>query len=165
MICRPTFAVAAVAFIAFSFGCESDARHSPSAPSTTAATTGQPTLETFSGTWTSALATGSATPALPNGCSQFDYTVTPVAGTQSASVDFAATCASISVLGKGTATLSGSMLAWGAEGTITLGTAPVCPFKFSDSTATPEGDGIRIAYSGTVCGVAVSGSELLRKRT
>jgi hypothetical protein len=162
---RLTSAIAAAILVAVSIGCRaSDAERSPAAPSTASAASQPTTLGTFGGTWTSGAATGSSTPGLPNGCTQFDYKITPAPDGQSAAVDFAATCASISVRGKGTATLAGSTLTWGAEGTVGLGAAPVCPFSFFNSTATREGDGIRITYSGTVCGVPVSGSELLRRK-
>lgn len=154
---------AAAALAVMAVACASDSKPAPAAPSATS-TAQAATLSTFSGTWTSASGAGQSGVPLPNGCSQLEYKVTPAQDARSATVEFAATCAVVSVQGKGGATLVGSTLNWNAEGTVALGGAAACPFKFTNCTATPEGDGIRVIYSGTVCGVSVSGSELLRKR-
>jgi hypothetical protein len=157
-------AVCAVALVAAA--CASDSKSSPASPTPTSVpATQDTTLSTFSGTWTSVTGTsGQSGTQVPNGCSQFEYKVTPAPDNKSATVDFAAACSSISVQGKGAATLAGSILTWSADGTVSYGSAPACAFSFPSSTATPEGDGIRIVYAGTICGVPVSGSELLHRR-
>ena len=129
-------------------------KDSPTAPS--AATT---TLEPFVGSFTS---TSTAVPSATS-CANLRYVVTPTS-TTAATVTFSATCANgIEVTGNGTGTLSGSTLGWNAQGTVTQGTL-TCPFSFANGTATPEGTGgLRVNYSGTVCGIAVSGTEVVRK--
>jgi len=56
------------------------------------------------------------------------------------------------VNGSGTGTVSGSTLGWNAQGTVTQGSL-TCPFTFTNGKATQEATGgVRIVYSGTVCG-------------
>jgi hypothetical protein len=69
------------------------------------------------------------------------------------------------VNGTGAGTLGGTTLNWNAQGTITQGSL-TCPFVFpsGSNTAVPEGtNSLKINYSGTVCGIPVSGSEVVRK--
>jgi len=115
-------------------------------------------LEAFAGTWTS---TSAATPA--TGCGNLKYTVTPL-NTSSANVTFAGTCAgNIQVTGTGTGKVNGSTLEWSAQGLVGQGGIN-CPFTFPDGKATEEaGGGLKVVYSGTVCGIPVSGSEIVRK--
>jgi len=137
-------------------GCDllNKLKDSPTSPS--AATT---SLDPFVGSFASASA---ATPG-PTSCANVRYVVTPTS-TTAATVTFSATCASsIEVAGNGTGTLSGSTLGWNAQGAVTQGTL-TCPFSFANGTATAEGTGgLRVNYSGTVCGIAVNGSEVVRK--
>ena len=54
-------------------------------------------------------------------------------------------------------------LGWNAQGTVTQGSL-TCPFTFTNGKATQEATGgVRIVYSGTVCGIPVSGDEVLKK--
>ena len=126
---------------------------SPTSPSTSTAAIGD-----FAGTWVTASSSFPAT-----SCGGVKYTVTPVT-TSSANVTFNATCGgNIQVNGAGTGSLSGSALAWSAQGTVTQGTL-TCPFTFANGKATQETTGgVRIVYSGTVCGIPVSGDEVLKK--
>ena len=55
------------------------------------------------------------------------------------------------------------MLNWTAEGTATR-SGLTCPFNLTQGTAAPEGSGVRVTFAGTVCGLPVSGSELLQKK-
>lgn len=137
-------------------GCEllDKLKDSPTSPSS--ATT---SLDAFVGSFSS---TSTASPG-PASCANIRYVVTPTS-TTAATVTFSATCAnSIEVTGSGTGAVSGSALGWNAQGTVTQGTV-TCPFSFTNGTATPEGTGgLRVNYSGTVCGILVSGSEVVRK--
>ena len=146
-----------VALVALGATCGCDLlnkKDSPTAPST--ATT---SLDHFVGTFAST----SATAVGPTSCGNLQYVVVPTSPT-AATVTFTATCAAtIQVSGNGTGALSGSTLGWSAQGTVTQG-AITCPFSFANGTATAEGTtGLRVSYSGTVCGIAVSGTELLNK--
>jgi hypothetical protein len=126
----------------------------PTSPSTPTASMSQ-----FAGTWQSVSA---STP--PTGCGNLSYTVTPVSST-TANVSFTATCAAnITVTGSGSGTLSGSEIDWSATGLVGQGGVN-CPFSFSNSKAVLGSDGstIAITYSGTVCGIPVSGTENVKK--
>jgi len=115
-------------------------------------------MDAFAGVWTSATA---STP--PTGCGNVKYTVTPVSAS-AANVTFAATCGGgINVNGTGTGTLSGSALNWTAQGLVSQGGVN-CPFTFTNGKATSDSAAqIVVTYSGTVCGIPVSGTETVKK--
>ena len=114
-------------------------------------------LNVFAGTWSSATASTPAT-----GCGSVKYTVTPL-NTTSANVSFTATCAAnIQVAGSGTGQLNGSSLDWNAQGLVSQGGVN-CPFTFTNGKAVEDPGGIKITYSGTVCGIPVSGTEIVKK--
>jgi hypothetical protein len=124
----------------------------------TSPTTPDTTVEAFAGTW------ASVTPSTPpTGCGNLKYTVTPTT-TTSANVSFTATCASnITVTGSGAGTLSGSSINWSASGLVGQGGVN-CPFTFTNSKATLDATGqIVVDYTGTVCGIPVSGTETAKK--
>jgi hypothetical protein len=125
---------------------------SPTAPGGTSVS-----LDAFAGTWTSATASSPAT-----GCGNVTYTVTPLS-TTAANVTFAGTCAgSIAVTGTGTGKVNGSTLEWTAQGLVAQGGVN-CPFTFTNGKATEDAGGIKVVYSGTVCGIPVSGTETVKK--
>ena len=125
----------------------------PTEPSSSTASVGD-----FAGTW---VTSSSALPAAS--CGGVKYTVTP-STSSSANVTFNATCAgNIEVNGNGTGTVSGSALNWTAQGTVTQGSLS-CPFNFTNGKATQETTGgVRIVYSGTVCGIPITGDDVLKK--
>jgi hypothetical protein len=125
----------------------------PASPSPTAVS-----LDVFAGTWGSTSATTPAT-----GCGNVQYTVTPTS-TTAANVAFSATCAgTIQVAGNGTGKVNGSTLEWTAQGVVGQG-GTNCPFTFPNGKAAEEaGGGIRVSYAGTVCGIPVTGSEVVKK--
>ncbi|MBI1872506.1 MAG: hypothetical protein HYS05_01295 [Acidobacteria bacterium] len=133
--------------------------NSPTSPTSGSGSGSTPRLDSFVGSWASA----TITPPSATSCGNLTYIVTAVSPT-TANVSFTATCAgNLQVSGTGTGTLNGSSLNWTAQGTVSQGGVS-CPFSFQNSTATPEGTAIRVNYNGTVCGVSVSGSELLNKK-
>lgn len=135
-------------------GCDLFKKDSDTTPTTP---TPNVSLDVFTGSWASITASTPAT-----GCGNIKYTVTPVTST-TANVTFTGTCASnIQVTGTGAGTISGSALQWTAQGSVTQGTL-TCPFNFTNSQAVQDTAGIKVTYSGTVCGIAVSGSELVKK--
>lgn len=145
---------------AMTTGCDllskKDAASSPTAPTT--ATTPTVSVDAFAGTWTS------ITPATPpTGCGNLKYTVTPTSAT-AANVTFTATCAgNITVTGSGAGTLSGSVITWSANGLVGQGGVN-CPFTFANNKATLGANGqVVVNYTGTVCGIPVSGSETVKK--
>jgi len=137
-------------------GCEALNKLNEKNPTTPSPST--VSLEVFAGTWSSASATTPAT-----GCGNVKYTVTPLS-VSAANVTFAGTCAgTIPVTGTGTGKINGSTLEWSAQGLVGQGGVN-CPFTFTNGKATEEiGGGIKVVYSGTVCGIPVSGSEVVKK--
>jgi hypothetical protein len=131
---------------------DSETTTSPTSPS------GSTSMDAFAGTWSSSTA---STPA--SGCGNVKYTVTPTTAT-SAAVSFTATCASnITVNGSGAGTLSGSTIDWSASGLVAQGGVN-CPFTFTNSKAALGTDGqIAVNYNGNVCGIPVSGTEMVKK--
>jgi hypothetical protein len=128
-------------------------------PTNPAGPTGPATaMEAFAGTWSSITAANPAT-----GCGNLKYTVTPTT-TSSANVTFSATCAgNIAVTGSGAGTLAGDTISWTANGLVGQGGVN-CPFTFTNSRATLGADGqITVTYTGTVCGIPVSGTETVKK--
>jgi hypothetical protein len=128
---------------------------SPTTPTTPAPSAG---VEAFAGTW------ASITPSTPpTGCGNLKYTVTPTTAS-SANVTFAATCAgNINVTGSGAGTLTGSTINWSASGLVGQGGVN-CPFTFTNSKATMDASNqIVVNYTGTVCGIPVSGTETVKK--
>ena len=61
--------------------------------------------------------------------------------------------------GSGAGTVNGTTLDWNAQGTVAQGTLS-CPFTFANGQAAQNPAGVRIVYSGTVCGIPVSGDEV-----
>jgi hypothetical protein len=115
-------------------------------------------MDAFAGTWSSVTA---STP--PTGCGNLKYTVTPT-NASSANVSFTATCAgNINVTGSGSGTLTGSVINWSGSGLVAQGGVN-CPFTFTNSKATLDATGqIVVNYTGTVCGIPVSGTETVKK--
>ena len=134
-------------------GKDKDGTSNPTGPTGTTTP-----MDAFAGTWSSVAVTNPAT-----GCGNLKYTVTPTT-TSSANVTFSATCASnISVTGSGAGTLSGDTISWTANGLVSQGGVN-CPFTFTNSRATLGADGqITVHYTGTVCGIPVSGTETVKK--
>ncbi|SRR5216684_3858465 len=154
---------AAAAFVlacAMATGCDllskKDQAASPTSP--TSPTTPTTTVDAFAGTWASITA---STP--PTGCGNLKYTVTPTTAS-SANVTFAGTCAgNINVTGSGAGTLVGSTINWSANGLVGQGGVN-CPFTFTNSKATMDASNqVVVNYTGTVCGIPVSGTETVKK--
>lgn len=155
-----TLAAALALASALTAGCDllskdkkDDSSGTPTSPSTPTVS-----MDAFAGTWSSVTA---STP--PTGCGNVKYTVIPVS-TTSANVTFAATCGgNINVTGSGAGTLSGATLNWTATGLVGQGGVN-CPFTFNNGKATQDATGnIVVNYSGTVCGIPVSGTETVKK--
>ena len=129
-----------------------DTSSSPTSPTPTVS------MDVFAGTWSSVTA---STP--PTGCGNLKFTVIPLSDTN-ANVTFAATCGgNINVTGSGAGTLSGSTLNWSATGLVAQGGVN-CPFTLNNGKAAQDAGGnVVVNYSGTVCGIPVSGTETVRK--
>ena len=150
---------------ALTAGCDllsnknSSSSSTPTSPTTP--TTPTASITAFAGTWQS---TTAATTLPVTGCGNLTYTVTPT-GTASANVTFAATCAgNITVTGSGSGTLAGNIITWSASGLVGQGGVN-CPFTFNNNKATIDttANTVQIDYTGTVCGIPVSGTETVKK--
>lgn len=151
-------AAACILACALTAGCDLLSQNPTATPSPTSPTTPTTTVDAFAGTWSS------VTPSTPpTGCGNAKYTVTPTS-TTSANVVFAATCAgNINVTGSGAGTLTGSTINWSASGLVGQGGVN-CPFTFTNSKATMDPSGaVVVNYTGTVCGIPVSGTETVKK--
>jgi hypothetical protein len=156
---KSTFLPALMMAALVASGCDLLSKKDSSSSGTpTSPTTPTTSVDAFAGTWQSVTASTPAT-----GCGNLKYTVTPVSST-SANVTFTATCASnITVTGAGSGTLSGQTINWNASGLVGQGGVN-CPFTFTNSKATLGADNqIVINYSGTVCGIPVSGTETVKR--
>jgi hypothetical protein len=111
------------------------------------------------GTWASASA--SIVPS-PSSCTDFKWNATEMTGT-TAKGSFSATCAgNVQVAGTAQGTLSGTTVAWSADGDAT--TAGIaCKFTLT-GTAELGANSIRVPYSGDTCAGKVSGVEVLNKK-
>ena len=151
--CLLACVVSAGCDLPFLGGKDKDATTNPTGPSGPSTS-----LDAFAGTWSSISVSNPAT-----GCGNLKYTVTPTT-TSSATVTFTATCAgNIAVSGSGTGTLSGDTISWSASGLVSQGGVN-CPFTFTNGKATLGADGnVTVNYTGTVCGIPVSGTEVVKK--
>jgi hypothetical protein len=110
-------------------------------------------ISTFTGSWRSTTTTTSA-----GTCTAMTWSVTPASVT-AATITYTATCAGVPVAGTASGTLNGTTLNWTTSGT----TASACSYALS-GTAAPDGTtDLHVVFSGTVCGVPVSGSDTLHR--
>jgi hypothetical protein len=115
-------------------------------------------ISALSGSWSST----NLIPA-PSTCSDFKWNVTEQTGT-SASGSFSATCAGeLKLTGTASGTLSGSGIAWSAQGNATAPGLTSCAITLT-GTAELTTDSIRVPYAGDTCLGRVSGVENLQRR-
>jgi hypothetical protein len=111
------------------------------------------------GTWVSA---SSGIPSAST-CSDFKWNVTEQTAT-TAKGTFSATCAgALKVTGIAQGTLSGSVIAWTANGEATAAPLPACIVTLT-GTAEIGANSIRVPYAGDTCMGKVSGVEILNKK-
>jgi hypothetical protein len=149
------FAIAVAAAVAAS-GCIGFERKSTiTGPSSTG-------VAALMGTWASA--SNSVIPAAST-CVDFKWNATEQTAT-TAMGSFSATCAGgLKVAGTASGTLTGSTIAWGANGTAT-GTETggiACAITLTGTAELGE-NSIRVPYSGSTCLGPVSGVEILNRR-
>ena len=114
------------------------------------------------GSWASA--SSSVIPAAST-CVDFKWNATEQTAT-SAMGSFSATCAGgLKVAGTASGTLSGTTVAWGANGTATgADTGGIACAITLTGTAELGANSIRVPYSGSTCLGPVSGVEILNKK-
>lgn len=147
-------------------GCAASSTSTPTSPSATngTLTNGALTIGSLSaGTWGSLAADPlpSSINLNPGSCGNFKWSVTSLT-LVSAAGTFSADCGGgLSLAGNATASLDGTGAVWGASGNVTG--SMTCTFVVA-GTAALENGGVRVTYNATVCGTAITGSELLKKR-
>jgi hypothetical protein len=140
---RTVFAAVMMPFLLAA--CDRSSSDTPAMPT--------PTMNAFAGTWRS-----SAVTAVNGACTSMNWTITPT-GTASATIAYSATCSGVAVTGTGNGTLSGNTLNWTTSGTA----ANNCSFGLNGTAIPDSGADLRVTYSGTVCGLPVSGSDTLHR--
>lgn len=150
-------AAVALALACSAAGCDLFSKNDKDSGSPTSPSPPTVSLDVFAGSWASVTATTPAT-----GCGTVRYTVTPLSAT-AATVSFSATCAgTIQVSGTGSGQINGASLDWSAQGLVGQGGVN-CPFTFTNGKAVEDPGGIKVTYAGTVCGIPVSGTEVVKK--
>jgi hypothetical protein len=153
----------------------------PAQPSATpaAATPSTPTatVDSFVGVWGTDTTDGTPVePEMPDNtavtivsdgaCRLIEFKAEKQPDSRTASIVFAATCANARLRGRGLGQMSNGVLVWKAEGIIALPSGRTCQFKFVEGNrAAPAGEGLlKVTYNGTVCDVAVSGTQIVKRR-
>jgi len=139
----------------------------PTSPSSTSASTSTPAGTQVSsvlntGAWSSV--TQKATSSFnPGDCGNFQWQITTMT-TTSATGTFSAVCAGGLAL-KGTAEgkLEGISANITVNGTGSSPTIPSCTFSISAVAIPQTLDTVKLTYSGNVCGMTTSGTEILKK--
>jgi hypothetical protein len=128
-------------------------------PTSSSDTTASTSVRSYLGTW---IGPTVAAPAAST-CTNLQWKITSQTATQITG-DFTGTCAGGTVLaGTVVATIGdATTIPWAASGTATQG-ATVCGFTMSGTGAFQGTSNILVTYAGTVCGVAVNGSETIKR--
>ena len=116
-------------------------------------------LSSFGGTWTSGPDGGAAS---ANSCTGVQWRL-PMATGSTGTGTFSATCSGIPVSGTVTVAMSRASLAWRVAGRAVGRDGQPCPFSLSGTATMERAGGMRVDYTGTVCGTPVSGSDVWRK--
>ena len=154
-----TFAIVAVAVAATA--CISTQQTTPAAPtSTTSSSSTDVSKVLTTGTWASA---STAPTFSPSTCGNFQWTIASMTAT-SATGTFKAVCGGgLTLDGNGPATLNGA-----SATLLSTGTAPApglsCPFTLTATGVPTSTTAISLTYAGTVCGVPMSGTEIINRK-
>jgi hypothetical protein len=130
----------------------------PKSP-TSASDTSSTTTRSYIGNW---IGPTIATPGAQT-CGGLQWKITAQTGSQITG-DFTATCAGgINLAGTLVATISdATTLPWAASGNATQGSTS-CTFNLTGTGTFQGTSNIIVSYSGTACGVSVSGSETIKR--
>ncbi len=120
-------------------------------------------VESLMGSWQSVADASGLIPD-PNTCTDFRWNATDRTAT-SAMGSFSANCRGVVFAGTASGTLTGTTVAWGANGTATSASLPVSPCAITlTGTAELGTNSIRVPYSGSTCLGPVSGVQILNKK-
>jgi hypothetical protein len=133
---------------------------SPSSPSSSPSSQVSNVLNT--GAWAST--TQRATSSFnPGECGNFQWQITTLT-TTSATGTFSAVCAGgLALKGSAEGKLEGVSATITVSGTGSSPTIPSCTFSISAVAVPQTLDTVKLTYSGNVCGMTTSGSEILKK--
>jgi hypothetical protein len=135
----------------------------PTSPTSTSASTNTQVSNVLTtGAWSSA-STLNASSFSPGSCGNFQWAITSMT-TTSAAGTFKAVCGGgLTLQGSAEGTLSGFTANITANGTASTPTIPSCTFTLA-AVAVPESTtSVKVTYNGNVCGIAVAGTEVLKK--
>jgi hypothetical protein len=138
------------------YGLDNLFNKSPTSASDSSSST---SVRSYLGTWNGP---AGATPGA-QACSGLQWNITSQTGNQ-ISGDFTGTCAGgINLAGTMVATTTDSTtIPWAASGNATQG-ATSCTFNLTGTGTFQGTSNIVVSYSGTACGVSVSGSETIKR--
>jgi len=116
-------------------------------------------VPSYLGTWDGPTLTAPAAQT----CSGLEWKITTQTGAQITG-DFTATCAGgINLVGTLVATVSdATAIPWAASGNATQGTTS-CTFTLTGTGTLQGSTNIAVSYSGTACGVPLSGSDTIKR--
>jgi hypothetical protein len=159
-------AVLALALAVITTACV-DVKHettTPSSPSSTSSSSSSDQVSTVlkTGSWSSV--TQKATSSFnPGDCGNFQWQITTMT-TTSATGTFSAVCAGdLALKGSAEGKLEGITANITVSGTGSSPTVPSCAFSISAVAVPQTLDTVKLTYSGNVCGMTTSGSEILKK--
>ena len=137
------------------YGLDKLFNQSPTSPSDSTSS-----VRSYLGNWTGPALAASPSPST---CGGLQWKVTSQTGTQITG-DFTATCSGgITLAGTMVATITDSTtIPWAASGNATQG-GTSCAFSLTGTGTFQGTSNIVVNYSGTACGVPVSGSETLKR--
>jgi hypothetical protein len=154
-VCVAAVSLAAVGCVGFD--------HSSSVTSPTSATS-SPGIQALAGTWQSVQDASSSIIPDANTCTDFKWVASSQTPT-SASGTFSANCNGVAFGGLANGTLTGTTVAWGANGTATGASLPQSPCAITlTGTAELGTNTITVPYSGSTCMGPVSGTQTLNKK-
>lgn len=110
-------------------------------------------------TWASV----SSSTLLTDTCTNFKWTVSTISGNTGSGV-FTATCrGTLLVTGTAQGVVSDTKIAWTATGTAPVSGQPDCAVSLSGNAVFEPPTQMRVPFTGTTCGSAVNGTEILRQ--
>jgi hypothetical protein len=144
----------------------------PTAAASVPATAPNVSVDSFVGDWQAdpvmdPAAIAEAEAAAARSCSQVEFKAVRDVDSKTAAVVFAATCARMRIHVVGVGNMVGDTLFWKARGEVKLPDAGrTCAATFVEGNkAQPAPEGrVKVTYNGTVCGAAVGGTALVRRR-
>jgi hypothetical protein len=135
---------------------------SPSSTSTSTPASTQVSSVLTAGSWSSS-SMASASSFNPGSCGNFQWSITTMTAT-SATGTFKAVCGGgLTLQGSAEGVMNGLSANITVSGTGSSPTIPSCTFAISAVAIPQTLDTVKLTYSGNVCGMTTSGTEILKK--